>query len=1353
MILARPILPLLLVWSFAGNLPAADCNQNGTPDVEDLLSGRSEDCNQNFVPDECDLLPRSAVFEVVSTLPAGVRPFALATVDLEGDGDTDLVATNQDSNDVTVLIKEGGGFLAGDTLAVGRQPVAAAAGDLDGDGDDDVLISNFSDSTVSLLENDGAGNLTATSFDTAVGLARLSLSDLDSDGDLDLAGTDLNAYVRVFFNDGAGAFMPPELVFAGDSTGRPLGIVSGDLDEDGDFDLCTANLQNSYRGVSILWNDGAGSFALDENLVLEETYPFAAAASDVDADGDLDILAVNASRLSVLLNEGGGTFGLPSAYPHGSPEVPATTALRQVACADLTGDGFLDAAVVDSGPGGLDTGGAHVFFGAGDGTFSGPRTFRAGNKPFDLAILEIDGDGRADIVTSNWLSGDVTVLKNAVASNSADCDSSGVPDECEPDCDEDGIPDSCEISDGTATDSNGNGLPDGCEPDCNGNGILDDVDLSSGTSKDCNYNLVPDECDVAPALGFASASGYAVGEYALDLVAADLDGNGTNDLAVLGAASEDVTILLNTGERSFRESRRYFAGLRPVTLASGDLDGDEDIDLAVANHWSRDVVVFRNTGEGKFIRGVPLPGFDSPHSFEAADMDGDGDLDLVLGSPKGHFVAVYWNSGGSFRPFIEIPVNVDPAHIWVMDMDGDADLDLTISDENPGNFTEVVFNLGGGEFDSLGDGQGKDPVFLTEAGMAVMAGHLGGGEGLDFAALDKDSALPGRVIVLLDTPSGSVERTQVLEPVGGALDLILGDVDQDEDLDLIVAGVSVNLFANDGTGVFTHRGSFKAPDIYGEIIAADLDDDGALDFAATGLPDQVWVLWNRGDGRSPAMNTYETGQQTRSVVIDDFDMDGDFDVAAAPYSSLITLLENSGSGTFDSSRSLLLPGDPDNLVSGDFTGDGYPDLALSATDAQVAVFPSAGGGAFDKPQGYTAGDRISDVAAADLDGDGDLDLAASSMNTPDLSLLYILNRGDGTFDNPGAVAVGASQTSVAATDFDGDGSVDLAVAIEGSRIPAGLSFHWGMGSAEFTPGTGRPQYLTENSVSRLLATDLDNDAILDVVSADVGGSAVSVFRNLGNGTFAPRGAFNAGDEPLDLAGGDLDRDGHVDLAVASRDSRSLNVLRNKGDGTFGAATAFPVGGTQWSVALGYLDGDGDLDVAVAFWETGEVGIFSNQASEVSVIDCDQDGITDMFQVGASRDCNGNDIADEIDIHARRSVDEDADGIPDECQRGRAVFHRGDANADGAVNITDSLFIFGFLFLGTEGPTCLEAANSNNEGRVDITDGISILSYLFLGTKPPAMPGAPPSACGPDPDEPGSPRDLGCGAYAGCEPAP
>jgi hypothetical protein len=89
------------------------------------------------------------------------------------------------------------------------------------------------------------------------------------------------------------------------------------------------------------------------------------------------------------------------------------------------------------------------------------------------------------------------------------------------------------------------------------------------------------------------------------------------------------------------------------------------------------------------------------------------------------------------------------------------------------------------------------------------------------------------------------------------------------------------------------------------------------------------------------------------------------------------------------------------------------------------------------------------------------------------------------------------------------------------------------------------------------------------------------------------------------------------------------------------------------------------------------------------------------------------------------------------------FLRGDANADGVVDLSDAVFTLGALFLGTKLPSCLSAADFDDSASINVTDPIFLLGTLFLGTG--SLP-APVEDCGVDP----TPDSLTCESAPGCE---
>ncbi len=111
--------------------------------------------------------------------------------------------------------------------------------------------------------------------------------------------------------------------------------------------------------------------------------------------------------------------------------------------------------------------------------------------------------------------------------------------------------------------------------------------------------------------------------------------------------------------------------------------------------------------------------------------------------------------------------------------------------------------------------------------------------------------------------------------------------------------------------------------------------------------------------------------------------------------------------------------------------------------------------------------------------------------------------------------------------------------------------------------------------------------------------------------------------------------------------------------------------------------------------------------------------------------------------------EEADEFVDVPPDRRVMFHRGDTDADGVINITDAVSVLNFLFSGGPDTTCKETQDFDNDGAVVITDAVAILGFLFGSGPPPPAPGPTTEPCGRDPDAQNTPADLGCIAYTGC----
>lgn len=129
------------------------------------------------------------------------------------------------------------------------------------------------------------------------------------------------------------------------------------------------------------------------------------------------------------------------------------------------------------------------------------------------------------------------------------------------------------------------------------------------------------------------------------------------------------------------------------------------------------------------------------------------------------------------------------------------------------------------------------------------------------------------------------------------------------------------------------------------------------------------------------------------------------------------------------------------------------------------------------------------------------------------------------------------------------------------------------------------------------------------------------------------------------------------------------------------------------------------------------------------------------------DAGRSDVVPDTDIeHNARLCGDRVDlGAHESCPPPtESPFRRGDASADGSLNLSDGMFLLNFLFGQGPSPACRDAADTDDEGTIAISDAIGVFNYLFSGETPPPSPG--PVVCGVDP----TPDRLGCEVYDICD---
>ncbi len=254
-------------------------------------------------------------------IPVDLHLHLIALGDLDADGDLDLVGTGHDEDGVSAWLGDGTGRF---TAAPGS-PFASvgaarphnhglAVGDLDGDGDADVIAADQEARAIGVLLADGRGGLApAPASPIALGGEPYppALGDLDGDGRLDLVVPLLTSpEVEILLGDAQGGFRGAPGSPYRTPLGRPYAVILGDLDRNGALDVIA--IHDDTDRVSILLGDGTGRLrAGPGSPVSFGRRVWRGATADADGDGDLDVVAAGSGVLMVVPGDGRGGLGRP----------------------------------------------------------------------------------------------------------------------------------------------------------------------------------------------------------------------------------------------------------------------------------------------------------------------------------------------------------------------------------------------------------------------------------------------------------------------------------------------------------------------------------------------------------------------------------------------------------------------------------------------------------------------------------------------------------------------------------------------------------------------------------------------------------------------------------------------------------------------------------------------------------------------------------------------------------------------------------------------------------------------------------------------------------------------------------
>lgn len=488
-------------------------------------------------------------------------------------------------------------------------------------------------------------------------------------------------------------------------------------------------------------------------------------------------------------------------------------------------------------------------------------------------------------------------------------------------------------------------------------------------------------------------------------------------------------------------------------------------------------------------------------------------------------------------------------------------------------------------------------VPIANGSTYVVTADVNGDAKLDLVYRTAPSPAAPVIEVALGNGDGSFGTAQAIPGLPSGTGFLgtfsIADVNHDGKPDLIVAvdGPLTTFPFNSFLAVYLGNGdgSFQSPllsagptstsqpvGLSGQMGIGDFDGDGMVDLVVSDGGNHTMSFF-KGDnqGHFSLRNTNMDFNTPGTFYAADLNSDGRLDlVGLCGPCAWVSVYIGNGDGTFQPKANYAGPNNVTNVVVKDMNKDGYPDLVVSGFFDTVDILLNRGDGTFSNTSAggsSYAGVNPEVVAVQDFDGDGTLDIAVVSWN----GLGILRGLGNLTYASveqyPATnVTLGASQGSPVIGDFDGNGHTDFGIPTND-----GIALMYGRGDGTFASADA---YEIGYQVTGLAEGDFNGDKKADL-AVGVSGFMPRILLGRGDGIFTITADEK---QPTPNAGlvfaGDFNGDGKVDLLVKQGRVENSSLSLGNGDGTFGAPTSFAPAGLQVDFQVQDLNNDGIPDL-------------------------------------------------------------------------------------------------------------------------------------------------------------------------------